>query len=98
MGYQRRVHGRAACGVLEDVFDDCADTLCPEVVCEDGSEPPIPEGGCCGDLSLCPCPSCCCPLNKMGHADPGPVSFLQLAMMPTIDNCEEECGGCLLNC
>lgn len=33
--------------------DPCIDLVCPEVVCNDGSEPPIRPGQCCGELSLC---------------------------------------------
>lgn len=28
--------------------------MCIEMVCLDGSNPPVPEGECCGDFSLCP--------------------------------------------
>ena len=35
-------------------WDDCSDTVCPMVVCPDGSEPPIPEGACCGSMDACP--------------------------------------------
>jgi len=43
--------------------DACSDTGCPAVVCGDGSNPPIPDGECCGDLSLCPdlCADTVCP-------------------------------------
>merc|ERR1719461_2717830 len=34
--------------------DPCADTMCPAVVCLDGSNPPKRARECCGDLSLCP--------------------------------------------
>jgi len=32
----------------------CTDVVCPTVVCNDGSKPPIADGQCCGDLNLCP--------------------------------------------
>jgi len=28
--------------------------MCPAVVCFDGSEPPVAEGECCGDMAMCP--------------------------------------------
>lgn len=32
----------------------CDDIMCTMEVCSDGSNPPVPEGECCGDMSLCP--------------------------------------------
>merc|ERR1719350_249297 len=32
----------------------CDDIMCTAQVCDDGSNPPVPSGECCGDMSLCP--------------------------------------------
>jgi len=60
---------------LPERKDPCADVLCPAVVCPDGSNPPVPPGGCCGDLSMCPdpCANVLCTLEVCPDGSNPPV-------------------------
>merc|ERR1719483_747267 len=40
-------------GTCECAEDECALTMCHMAVCNNGEAAPVPEGECCGDLTLC---------------------------------------------
>merc|ERR1719483_170487 len=56
---QRYGNLRSLCGCTCERQDRCSDVVCPAEVCEDGSEPPVPEDSCCGDLDMCPAYDSC---------------------------------------
>jgi hypothetical protein len=43
--------------------------VCIEMVCLDGSNPPVPEGECCGDFSMCPKMDTCPEVNMGGSCE-----------------------------
>jgi len=82
-----------ACG--GGIKDECEGIFCTQVVCPDGSLPPIPEGECCGDMTLCPdecadvfCPEVACPDGSMPPVPDGECCG-------DLDLCPDSCANVL---